>query len=260
MLSQALALKANGRIDSLLYKEINEVALEQYKPPHLEAILNEKMDEATARLLVDWVLAHQTNIFDPILKVNPGFVPHHWCNVAQACNTACHLGFADSHSINLRRQYSSRAASEGTLLHPLLPLQTHTSMHGVLHTYMSLLKAAISLKQLQSWSYVLVNDQRCHLGKLQEHWLVSASDWHSLLQAKSQLSHVLEVAAAKANVHILRLLLGFQEMPVVIAAVKRMNILPMVGRIEADVLRQTLRLGAGCNRRDPFTGPQLYTR
>ncbi|KAK9827548.1 hypothetical protein WJX74_009985 [Apatococcus lobatus] len=140
VLSQALSMKAGGRIDNSLHIAIIEHALAQYTLPHLEAILTGHLDMATESILCDWIITHRTKLLDPILK------------------------------------------------------------------------------------------------------------------DKSSVSHILEVAADQANNHVLRLLLMFTEMPAVMAAIKDMNVLPLVGRVEAGLLRQVLSLGAACHRRDPATG------
>ena len=76
----------------------------------------------------------------------------------------------------------------------------------------------------------------------------------AVVQAKSSTGQVLRVAAAQGNEHVLRLILKFQSMPEVLLAIKGIDVLPMAGRVSAELLQQFLSLGASCNSRDPVTG------
>ena len=63
-------MKAGGTISSDIYITICELALEQYKPPHLDAFLDANLGDATATAVCDWVLARKSKLVGPILKVS----------------------------------------------------------------------------------------------------------------------------------------------------------------------------------------------
>ncbi|KAK9842411.1 hypothetical protein WJX84_005751 [Apatococcus fuscideae] len=76
VLSHALVMKAAGTVHQF-FPDVAETAIEQYKAPQLEEVLDAKMEKPMAEAVSEWILGHKTKLLDPILKaVEYGRIDH----------------------------------------------------------------------------------------------------------------------------------------------------------------------------------------
>ena len=61
-------MKAAGTVHQF-FPDVAETAIEQYKAPQLEEVLDAKMEKPMAEAVSEWILGHKTKLLDPILKV-----------------------------------------------------------------------------------------------------------------------------------------------------------------------------------------------